>query len=596
MKRLFTTLVILLVVLAAGMSALVVLINPNDFRGYMTRQVAARSGYQLTLDGDLRWHVWPQLSILSGGMSLSAPGAQAPIVSAENMRLDVKLWPLLSHRLEVKQVMLKGAVLRLTPESQPKKTNQPIAPPGVSEPDIGRGWRFDIGRIEVADSLLILQQQNGEQLNLRDINLRMMRGGPNEAQVTLSTRINRDQRDLSLSGSSVLDMREFPQRVSARIDHLDYQLQGAGLPANGITGSGSMQAAYQRQPEKITVSRFALSANQSQLSGTAAFTSGSVPDYTLDLRSGQLDLDTLLGLAISEDDNVSAEKTPAVKPVISNDIPLWQSNNGLRNYTSHIALQADALIFHGVKMSQFSLRGVNQRGKVTIDELSGRVGEGRFSLPGTLDIDASPAINTQPELENIELSDLMRVLTLPETLSGSFTMKGKFSGDSLTVSAMLSQWQGNAALQASSLRLYGLNIPRMIQQAVERNSNGVRGQSGDEHYSEMQQITGQARLNAGKLRMYNLDGRSQILAVGGEGVLDLPTQRCDINLSVQVVDGWQGDDRVVQLLKNTRIPFRLYGPFNNLNYQLPIDQMLRKRLQDELKQQINDWTKKNQAN
>ncbi|MFP1925124.1 outer membrane assembly protein AsmA [Lonsdalea quercina] len=596
MKRLFTALVILLVVLAAGMSALVVLINPNDFRGYMTRQVAARSGYQLTLDGDLRWHVWPQLSILSGGMSLSAPGAQAPIVSAENMRLDVKLWPLLSHRLEVKQVMLKGAVLRLTPESQPKKTNQPIAPPGVSEPDIGSGWRFDIGRIEVADSLLILQQQNGEQLNLRDINLRMTRGGPNEAQVTLSTRINRDQRDLSLSGSSVLDMREFPQRVSARIDRLDYQLQGAGLPASGITGSGSMQAAYQRQPEKITVSQFALSANQSQLSGTAAFTSGGVPDYTLDLRSGQLDLDTLLGLAKGEGDAVSAEKAPAVKPVISNDIPLQQSYNGLRNFTSHIALQADALIFRGVKMNQFNLRGVNQRGKVTIAELSGRVGEGRFSLPGTLDIDASPAINTQPELENIELSDLMRVLTLPETLTGTFTMQGKFSGDSLTVSAMLSQWQGNAALQASRLRLYGLNIPRMIQQTVERNSNGVRGQSGDEHFTEMEQITGQARLNAGKLRIFNLDGRSSILAVGGEGMLDLPAQRCDINLNVQVIDGWQGDDRVVQLLKNARIPFRLYGPFNNLNYQLPIDQMLRKRLQDELKQQINDWTKKNQAN
>ncbi|MFP1867119.1 outer membrane assembly protein AsmA [Lonsdalea quercina] len=596
MKRLFTALVILLVVLAAGMSALVVLINPNDFRGYMIRQVAARSGYQLTLDGDLRWHVWPQLSILSGGMSLSAPGAQAPIVSAENMRLDVRLWPLLSHRLEVKQVMLKGAVLRLTPESQPKKTNQPIAPPGVSEPDIGSGWRFDIGRIEVADSLLILQQQNGEQLNLRDINLRMTRGGPNEAQVTLSTRINRDQRDLSLSGSSVLDMHEFPQRVSARIDRLDYQLQGAGLPASGITGSGSMQAVYQRQPEKITVSQFALSANQSQLSGTAVFTSGGVPDYMLDLRSGQLDLDTLLGLAKGEGDAVSAEKAPAVKPVISNDIPLQQSYNGLRNFTSHIALQADALIFRGVKMNQFNLRGVNQRGKVTIAELSGRVGEGRFSLPGTLDIDASPAINTQPELENIELSDLMRVLTLPETLTGTFTMQGKFSGDSLTVSAMLSQWQGNAALQASRLRLYGLNIPRMIQQAVERNSNGVRGQSGDEHFTEMEQITGQARLNAGKLRIFNLDGRSSILAVGGEGMLDLPAQRCDINLNVQVIDGWQGDDRVVQLLKNARIPFRLYGPFNNLNYQLPIDQMLRKRLQDELKQQINDWTKKNQAN
>lgn len=594
MKRLFTALVILLVVLAAGMSALVVLINPNDFRGYMTRQVAARSGYQMKLDGDLRWHVWPQLSILSGGMSLSAPGAQAPIVSAENMRLDVKLWPLLSHRLEVKQVMLKGAVVRLTPESQPKKINQPIAPPGAAEPDIGSGWRFDIGRIEVADSLLIMQQENGEQLNLRDINLRMTRGGPNEAQLTLSTRINRDQRDLSLSGSSVLDMREFPQRISARVDRLDYQLQGAGLPASGITGTGSMQATYQRQPEKVTVSQFALSANQSQLSGTAAYTSGVVPDYTVDLRSAQLDLDTLLGLTQNDDDTADADKASAVKPVISSDVSPQLANSGLRNFTAHFALRADTLIYRGVKMNQFSVSGANQRGKVTVAELSGQVGEGHFSLPGTLDIDASPAINVQPELENVELTDLMRVLTLPETLSGTFTMQGKFSGDSLTVPAMLSKWQGNAALQASRLRLYGLNIPRMIQQAVERNSNGVQGQSGDEHYTEMQQITGQARLNAGKLRMYNLDGRSQILAVGGEGLLDLPAQSCDINLSVQVIDGWQGDDRVVELLKNTRIPFRLYGPFDNLNYQLPVDQMLRKRLQDELKQQINDWSKKNQ--
>ncbi|WP_304163212.1 outer membrane assembly protein AsmA [Lonsdalea britannica] len=594
MKRLFTALVILLVVLAAGMSALVVLINPNDFRGYMTRQVAARSGYQMKLDGDLRWHVWPQLSILSGGMSLSAPGAQSPIVSAENMRLDVKLWPLLSHRLEVKQVMLKGAVVRLTPESQPKKINQPIAPPGAAEPDIGSGWRFDIGRIEVADSLLIMQQENGEQLNLRDINLRMTRGVPNEAQLTLSTRINRDQRDLSLSGSSVLDMREFPQRISARVDRLDYQLQGAGLPASGITGTGSMQATYQRQPEKVTVSQFALSANQSQLSGTAAYTSGLVPDYTVDLRSAQLDLDTLLGLTQNDDDTADADKASAVKPVISSDVSPQLANSGLRNFTAHFALRADTLIYRGVKMNQFSVSGVNQRGKVTVAELSGQVGEGHFSLPGTLDIDASPAINVQPELENVELTDLMRVLTLPETLSGTFTMQGKFSGDSLTVPAMLSKWQGNAALQASRLRLYGLNIPRMIQQAVERNSNGVQGQSGDEHYTEMQQITGQARLNAGKLRMYNLDGRSQILAVGGEGLLDLPAQSCNINLSVQVIDGWQGDDRVVQLLKNTRIPFRLYGPFDNLNYQLPVDQMLRKRLQDELKQQINDWSKKNQ--
>ncbi|MXG36812.1 AsmA family protein, partial [Escherichia coli] len=105
MRRVLTTLMILLVVLVAGLSALVLLVNPNDFRAYMVRQVEARSGYELKLDGPLRWHVWPQLSILSGRMSLTAPGASQPLVSADNMRLDVALIPLFSHQLQVDQVM-----------------------------------------------------------------------------------------------------------------------------------------------------------------------------------------------------------------------------------------------------------------------------------------------------------------------------------------------------------------------------------------------------------------------------------------------------------------------------------------------------------
>lgn len=77
MRRVLTTLMILLVVLVAGLSALVLLVNPNDFRAYMVRQVEARSGYQLKLDGPLRWHVWPQLSILWPHVAHGAGGVPA---------------------------------------------------------------------------------------------------------------------------------------------------------------------------------------------------------------------------------------------------------------------------------------------------------------------------------------------------------------------------------------------------------------------------------------------------------------------------------------------------------------------------------------
>lgn len=126
MKRLLTTLIILLVVIITGLAALVMLVNPNDFRAYMVKQVQKKSGYQLVLQDGMRWHVWPKLSIITGRMSLTAPGAAQPTVTAENMRLDVELWPLLSHQLAVKEVMLKGAILRVTPESQSQKKRIPL--------------------------------------------------------------------------------------------------------------------------------------------------------------------------------------------------------------------------------------------------------------------------------------------------------------------------------------------------------------------------------------------------------------------------------------------------------------------------------------
>ncbi|MGP4123490.1 MAG: AsmA family protein [Sodalis sp. (in: enterobacteria)] len=174
MSRLLTTLFILLVVVVAGLMTMVVLIDPNDFRSYMMSQVEQRSRYHLSLEGDLRWHAWPQLSILAGRIKLTATGAAVPIISAENIRLDVALWPLLSHQLSVKQVMLKGAVITLTPDSAIRRfENSPIAPADTLEPEKDNNWSWNIGSLQVADSLLIWQRDANEQLNLRDLNLQM---------------------------------------------------------------------------------------------------------------------------------------------------------------------------------------------------------------------------------------------------------------------------------------------------------------------------------------------------------------------------------------------------------------------------------------
>ncbi|WP_420065383.1 outer membrane assembly protein AsmA [Pectobacterium colocasium] len=596
MRRFLTTLAILLVVLVAGMTALVVLVNPNDFRAYMVKQVEERSGYRLQLDGDLRWHVWPQLSILSGGMSLSAPGSSAPIVSAENMRLDVQLWPLLSHRLAVKQVMLKGAIISLTPESEAKQANNaPIAPAGSQAPSEERRWRLDIDKIKVADSLLVLQRSNNEQINVRDINLAMEQSSDRQVNIELSSRINRDQRDIAFSLAADVDLLHFPQQINANITKLDYQLQGAGIPANGISGTGRVQASYQQQPEKITFSQLSLNTNNSQLSGAGSVTLGDIPHYELDLLSEKLDLDSLLGIASIKENNAAVVPAKSSAPVISNESGLTKPEDSLQAFTARLSLQAATMIYRGLDVRQFTLRAENQPGLLDITTLSGELGSGHFSFPSKVVTKPSTNIMLRPELKDIELSQLMSAFALPaETVSGKLSMVGQFSGNSFTLPALLQQWQGTATLQSNNVRLQGLNIQQMVQMAVARSNGNVRGQERYERYTELQQLTGKAQLNAGKLRLTDLNGRSELLSLNGVGQFDLLAQTCDVNLNVSITQGWQGDEQLVSVLKNTAIPLRVYGEWDKLNYQLQVDQLLRKRLQDELKKRLNDWASQNQ--
>lgn len=278
MRRLLTTLAILLVVVVAGMSALVLLVNPNDFRGYMVKKVEQKSGYQLTLEGDLRWHIWPQLSILAGRMTLTAPGAKAPVVSAENMRLDVKLLPLLSHQLFVKQVMLKNAVIRLTPDSEEhSQVDAPIAPAGSGADAADAAWKFDIDNLRVVDSLLIWQRADNEQINVRDINLTLQQTEKRQARLDISSRVNRDQRDLAFSMAADIDLQQFPHQIGAKVTQFNYQLAGADIPNGGIQGEGNAQVVYQQTPAQIAVNQLNVSANNNQLTGDISASLGRCP-------------------------------------------------------------------------------------------------------------------------------------------------------------------------------------------------------------------------------------------------------------------------------------------------------------------------------
>ena len=594
MRRLLTTLAILLVVVVAGMSALVLLVNPNDFRGYMVKKVEQKSGYQLTLEGDLRWHIWPQLSILAGRMTLTAPGAKAPVVSAENMRLDVKLLPLLSHQLFVKQVMLKNAIIRLTPDSEEhSQMDAPIAPAGTGTDATDVAWKFDIDNLRVVDSLLIWQRADNEQINVRDINLTLQQTQTRQAQLELSSRVNRDQRDLTFSMAADVDLQQFPRQIGAKVTQFNYQLAGADIPNGGIQGEGNAQVVYQQTPAQIAVSQLSVSANNSQLTGDISATLGAVPGYVVNLNSANLDLDALSGWQSST--NTAEQPAVTSAPVIASQVDDRQQNlEALRDFNAQLNLQAAQLTYRGMNVTQLAVVADNQRGLLTLHKLAGQLAGGDFSLPGALDARGNkPVISVQPALNQVELGTVLKAFDMPQMLTGKFSMKGDLTGDRLSSQSFERRWRGTAQLAMQDAQLHGLNIQQLIQQAVARNDNSVRGQDSYQRYTEVKSVSARASLSQGTVKLSSLTADSPLLALTGAGSIDMPGKQCDMALNVRVTGGWQGRGELIEQLQKTPIPLRVYGPWQQLNYQLQVDQVLRKTLHDRAKDALNKWAEKN---
>ncbi|QLN19675.1 outer membrane assembly protein AsmA [Escherichia coli] len=601
MRRFLTTLMILLVVLVAGLSALVLLVNPNDFRDYMVKQVAARSGYQLQLDGPLRWHVWPQLSILSGRMILTANGASQPLVRADNMRLDVALWPLLSHQLSVKQVMLKGAVIQLTPETEAVRSEDaPIAPKDNTLPDDAedRGWSFDIASLRVSDSVLVFQHENDEQVTVRDIRLQMEQDPQHRGSFEFSGRVNRDQRDLTLALKGTVDASDYPHDLTADIQQIDWQLQGADLPKQGIQGHGQFRTQWQEAQKRLSFEQINLTANDSNLTGQAQVALLEKPEWLLRLQFAQLNLDNLLPMneVMTKQNGVAqqGQSQPTLpRPVISSrvDEPAYQ---GLKGFAADILLQANNVRWRGMDFADVTAQMTNKAGLLEIIQLQGKLNDGVVSLPGTLDATASqPRIVFHPRLENVEIGTILNAFNYPISLTGKMSLAGDFSGADIDANAFRRTWQGQAHVEMADTRMEGMNFQQMIQQAVERNGGDVKAAENFDNVTRLDSFTTDLTLKDGVVTLNDMQGQSPVLALSGAGTLNLAEQTCDTQFDIRVIGGWNGESKLIDFLKETPVPLRVYGNWQQLNYSLQVDQLLRKHLQDEAKRRLNDWAERN---
>ncbi|HBK2200257.1 TPA: outer membrane assembly protein AsmA, partial [Escherichia coli] len=384
----------------------------------------------------------------------------------------------------------------------------------------------------------------------------------------------------------------------AAIEQINWQLQGADLPKQGIQGQGSFQVQWQESHKRLSFNQISLTANDSTLSGQAQVTLTEKPEWQLRLQFPQLNLDNLIPFnETANGENGAAQQglsqSTLPRPVISSriDEPAYQ---GLQGFTADILLQASNVRWRGMNFTDVATQMTNKSGLLEITQLQGKLNGGQVSLPGTLDATSiNPRINFQPRLENVEIGTILKAFNYPISLTGKMSLAGDFSGADIDADAFRHNWQGQAHVEMTDTRMEGMNFQQMIQQAVERNGGDVKAAENFDNVTRLDRFTTDLTLKDGVVTLNDMQGQSPMLALSGAGTLNLAEQTCDTQFDIRVVGGWNGESKLIDFLKETPVPLRVYGNWQQLNYSLQVDQLLRKHLQDEAKRRLNDWAERN---
>ena len=173
----------LVALFAIAAIAFLLLFDPNDFREDIAGAVKARTGRDMTIDGDVSLELFPWLAVEVGHASLgNAEGfGDAPFAEFDRARLSIRLLPLLLHRdVAIGTAELEALRLNLAVNKAGRSNWADLVPEdGESEAataDGASGGRLDVSGVSIVDAAVTYDdRQAGEIYRLTAVNLKLGR-------------------------------------------------------------------------------------------------------------------------------------------------------------------------------------------------------------------------------------------------------------------------------------------------------------------------------------------------------------------------------------------------------------------------------------
>ncbi len=453
-----------IVVIIAAVLIAPSLINWNSFKPQIASAVREATGKELRIDGDVTLSLLPKLTLSVSGVHLLDPatGPSAEILSVAEIAATARVWPLLSRRLVVDQLVIREPMLSLAVDRD-GHANWVDARPDTKPPETG-----DAGGNELIRDILLADVRidggqvtyedlrTGRSLQANDIIVTAALPEPgNPASLAGRLLLNNEPTTVAVSGeapggvlrgerfgleasleSRLLNARytgNFRNRPAAAADG-DFEIDIGSL-AGLVDWLGMPVPRLRSDPGPMMLSaRFAADSDVFELQdlvirgdGVDARASGridhgaAVPALLLDVETGLVDVDHYLTLAQT---GPSAPAVQAEAPAAAPDIFAALSDapfdlSGLRGADAEVRVQLGGVRAAGFEVGPIDMAVGLTSGVATADiaeiGVYGGVLRGRVALNAA---DDALALKTDLSFDGVVVDDLARAALGEAPLSG----------------------------------------------------------------------------------------------------------------------------------------------------------------------------------
>ena len=270
LKWLFGLILVVVVLIAAAVVVLPMVVDPNDYKPQIVSAAEKQLGREFAIEQDLNLSVFPWLGIETGGVRVgnAAGFSDQPFAEIEQLGVKVKLMPLLSQRVEIDTLVVKGLRLSLEKDKSGKTNWDDLAKgqDDAAEADAapqdtsggGPGLALSVNGIEISDARIAWDDRQAGQQYVLD-GVRLVTGSiapgttvPVEAGVLFTSSKPAMTLDAGLSADVTSDERLKVFDIAGLKLRLD--AKGEGLPAGGAELKLSADASANLDADTLTIS------------------------------------------------------------------------------------------------------------------------------------------------------------------------------------------------------------------------------------------------------------------------------------------------------------------------------------------------------